>query len=42
MTKAIRKLIKWYQKAEQALTRDQAQKAIKKINKWKKRLDKEL
>ena len=38
MTKATRKLAKWYQKAEQALTRKQAQKALKKVAKWQERL----
>jgi len=38
MIKATRKLAKWYRKAEEALTRKQAQKALKKVAKWSKRL----
>ena len=38
MSKPVRKLVKWYRKAEEALTRKQAQKALRKIVKWQKRL----
>lgn len=38
MIKATRKLTKWYHRAEHALTRKQAKKALKKVAKWSKRL----
>ena len=34
MNKPERKLAKWFKKAEQALTRKQALKALKKAEKW--------
>ena len=39
MNKPERKLAKWFKKAEQALTRKQAQKALRKAEKWFDRLE---
>ena len=36
--KCCLKLAKWYNKADEALTRKQAQKALKKVRKWSRRL----
>lgn len=40
MSKAQDKLTKWFLKAEAAVTRKQAQKALKKAEKWFKKLSK--
>lgn len=39
MTKAERKLAEWFAKAEQAVTRKQALKALKKASKWRGRIE---
>jgi len=39
--KAFDKLMKWYRRAEKALTREEAQKAIKKADKFQRKLDNE-
>ena len=36
------KLMKWFQRAEEATTREEAQKALKKAEKHKRKLDKEV
>ena len=36
--KITQKLTKWYDRAEQALNRKQAQKALRKVKKWASRL----
>lgn len=37
--KALDKLTKWYRRAEEALTREQAQKAIRKAEKFQRKLE---
>lgn len=39
MNKPERKLAKWFKKAEKALTRKEALKAIKKAEKWFERIE---
>ena len=38
---AFDKLMKWYRRAEEAMTRKEAQKAIKKADKFQRKLDSE-
>ena len=38
---AFDKLMKWYRRAEEAMTREEAQKAIKKADKFQRKLDSE-
>lgn len=37
--KALDKLTKWYRRAEEALTREEAQKAIRKAEKFQRKLE---